>query len=92
MSDITPAHGKTETFYNYDGAVQPMLFFDSSVRTFDAADSNGGWIPNRPQDADTRRVVGTNEPPFPVRFNWTRGGLRGLDFGAPDVDTGQPRN
>ena len=92
MSDLTPGHIRQGDAYNYDGARHPMLFFDASVRVLDPVDSNPGWLPNAPQETDVRKVVNRDEPPFPVRFNWTRGGLRGIDFGSAEIDTGQPRD
>ena len=92
MGDMTPKHGREEQYYNSDGARQPLLFFDGSVRVQDAAESNPGWIANQPQSTNTAKSPGGGAPAVPVRFHWTRGGLRGVDFGGSDIDTGQPRN
>lgn len=91
LSDITPGHGQGESIYNYDGARQPLLFFDGSVRVQDPADSNPGWLPNDPTETDVRKVASTGAPPFPVRFMWTRGGLQGVDYNGVEIDTGQRR-
>jgi prepilin-type N-terminal cleavage/methylation domain-containing protein len=84
-------------WYAYDSASQPLLFFDGSVSVRTARDSNPGWDPTA---KDTSRVTrylywptefepptvggGPNEEVI-GRFRWTRGGLRGIDYGGGEI-------
>jgi hypothetical protein len=77
----------------------PLLFFDASVGVRTTTDSNPGWRPNSP---DFPCHVFTASPDIQPPscpdadvivkgvYAWTRGGLKGIDFGALPLDTGQP--
>jgi len=103
MHDAEGRHfGKQPQWYGYDVCRQPVLAFDGScvVRTSDTY--NPGWIPNQPSSPRPSRVVyqprAWEAPTFTGRptdvtdgkIRWTRGGIRGIDFGGTEVDTGQP--
>jgi prepilin-type N-terminal cleavage/methylation domain-containing protein len=78
--------------YADESAKQPMLFFDASVRIEAAAESNPGFQPRNPASSDPTILVdgaGTSRREYLGRFRWTRGGLRGIDFGGGEVNTGQ---
>jgi prepilin-type N-terminal cleavage/methylation domain-containing protein len=104
MFEHNDYHGsKSNPFFAYDDAAPRILFFDASVRTEKSADSNRGWDPNSPTSADTFYSIYTpllTEPdpigdasePLPVLYRFTRGGLGGIDFGAKEINTGQPIN
>lgn len=78
--------------YADEAAKQPMLFFDASVRIEGAADANPGFQPRNPASPDPTILMdgaGASRREYPGRFRWTRGGLRGIDFGGGEVNTGQ---
>jgi hypothetical protein len=73
-----------------------LLFFDGSVVDRKTIDANLGWQPNAPSGGPTlvRYQPYRYEPPtsngqlaeiFPGRYRWTRGGLKGVDFGGSEV-------
>src|SRR5690606_21943591 len=103
MHDSHQRHfsNKPPRYYAYPDARMPLIFFDGSVRTEITDDSNWGWVPNSPRsNAWTRFTyqpgLWEGPPPLPAEalvtahYRWTRGGLRGADFGAWEVTTGQP--
>ncbi len=82
-----------DTLFLIPGARQPILFFDGSVSVRDTNDSNPGFRPLDPMSPEPSliEVPGDEASPFPGVYRWTRGGLRGIDFGGDEVSTGQPR-
>lgn len=103
MQDSEQRHfGKRRYFYAVSGARQPLLTFDGSVSTRITGDTNPGWQPNDPASASPTEFSyywtggwaaptthgGTLER-MVGHYRWTRGGLRGVDFGGQEVDTGQ---
>ncbi|MEZ6241751.1 MAG: prepilin-type N-terminal cleavage/methylation domain-containing protein [Phycisphaerales bacterium] len=90
-------------WYGYPEAKGSQLFFDSSVRPEATSDSNPGFLPNDPSNPDsfcTKYTPLTTDPQpqgdpdktYWVRYRFTRGGLRGVDYGGSDINTGQPAN
>ncbi len=90
-------------YYAYEQAKSSQLFFDSSVRAFATSESNPGFDPNNPGDASTICLkytplstdpdpVGDPGRDLPVWYRFTRGGLRGVDYGGSDINTGQNRS
>ncbi len=90
-------------FYAYPEAKSSQLFFDSSVRPEPTSEANAGFRPNDPSNPDSFCVTYTpltTDPPeygplgktYWVRYRFTRGGLRGVDYGGSDINTGQPAN
>jgi prepilin-type N-terminal cleavage/methylation domain-containing protein len=81
-------------YYAIENAEQPLLFFDGSVRTKRTDDSNPGFDPRDPTNPDPTRVLYGHPSPDKRLVNgwyrWTRGGLRGVDFGGSEISTGQP--
>ncbi len=102
MFEFNDYHGgRNNPFFAYDEAAPKILFFDASVRSEKSADSNRGWDPANPTSADTGyskytplstepAPIGDPEALLPVLFRFTRGGLAGIDFGAKEINTGQP--
>ncbi len=105
--DLYQRHFGKDMFYAHPEARQPLLAFDGNVNTRQTADSNQGWDPRRDEsDPDpTRFDYEPEEWEAPLRtggwdgaeevqgyYRWTRGGLRGIDFGGEEISTGQPRN
>ncbi|MFG0327704.1 MAG: type II secretion system protein [Phycisphaerales bacterium JB037] len=104
MMDSHGRHkGNVQLYYGYRDSTQPLLFFDSSVREGATKDANRGWNPASPTSRTPSRITYTPaeyEPPLrdgsygggDVNFGyyrWTRLGLKGIDFGAREVDSGQ---
>ncbi len=89
-------------FYAYPRAKSNQLFFDTSVRAERTGDSNPGFDPNNPSGVAPAVVYdpapGAADPPplhnplgdtLRGHYRWTRGGLRGVDYGGDEIDTGQ---
>ncbi len=95
-------HGSSnQPFYAYAEASPQQLFFDVSVRAEKSGESNCGWDPTNPTSADTFYYkytplstepdpIGDPQRLLPVRYRFTRGGLAGNDYGASEINTGQP--
>lgn len=96
MHDTHQRHGAKTLFFAHPNAIQPVLHFDSAVVDRRTADSGLGWRPNEPQNPGFTTITYTPyryEPPtstgapseaFAGRYRWTRGGIKGIDFG-PEV-------
>jgi prepilin-type N-terminal cleavage/methylation domain-containing protein len=90
--DTFDRHFADEPDYVYfqPGARQPILFFDGSVSVRDTNSANEGFQPNNPSSPDPTLIkISSSGDSFPGYYRWTRGGLRGLDFGGSEVSTGQ---
>ncbi len=96
LHDTHQRHAKKKLFFAHPDASQPLLFFDGSVVDRKTRDANLGWIPNSPNAGPTIITYAPYryEPPtsngaateaWPGRYRWTRGGLKGVDFGAQEV-------
>ena len=96
---------KPGIFYAYPTAVTSQLLFDGSVGASKTEDANPGFRPNQanlPQPSWMNympRDLTFEPPPLIDKVNgdrvdgyyrWTRGGLTGVDYGAKEVNTGQP--
>ncbi len=90
-------------FYFYPEAKSSQLFFDSSVRAEPTNEANPGFDPNNPTSADSfcqpYTPLSTDPPHYGdpnseywVRYRFTRGGLRGVDYGGSEINTGQDPN
>lgn len=97
MHDTIQRHGHRKLFFAHPDVVQPVLQFDSAVVTRKTADSGPGWRPNFPDQGPTVITYKPYqyEPPtstgavsedFVGRYRWTRGGLKGVDFGPEVTD------
>jgi hypothetical protein len=87
------------TYYGFDTSKCVVLFFDSSVSLRASKDANNGnaqpRIPDNltstvPYDADGQTpdpAPPSGPMPSHVRFLFTRGGLKGVDFGGGEVFT-----
>ncbi len=91
-------------YWHYPQAVVNVAAFDGSVSARKTGDSNPGWDPNdatRPNPVCIRyqpwdnglypKPVGDPNAAFPQGYRWTRGGLRGLDWGGQEITTGNTR-
>ncbi len=105
--DLYQRHFGKDMFYAHAEARQPLLFFDGNVTTHTTGDSNPGWNPRRdeanpdpqvyeyePEEWEAPLHNGATEGSETVQgyYRWTRGGLRGIDFGGEEISTGQPRD
>lgn len=83
---------KPGTLYFEDGTRQPILFFDGSVSVRLTSDANLGFQPLDPTSSGPTmiQVSSAPTPTHPGYFRWTRDGLRGIDFGGSEINTGQP--
>lgn len=96
MMDQFARHASRPSFYAYPDAVQPLLFFDSSVREIRTDTANHGADPNNLLDPRPLMITyvpnaargepatrkGTPTESVPARYQWTKNGLRGADVGA----------
>ncbi len=97
-------HGKKPLYHAYPEAVVPLMMWDGAVGARRTGDANLGFNPTTPNSANPTQYVYAPyilgfEPPTasgaatdPVKgyYRWTRGGLRGVDFGGREIYTGQP--
>ena len=97
LHDTHQRHARRQLFFAHPDASQPVLHFDSSVVERKTIDSNLGWLSNAPQFGPTAIVyepfqfepptsTGAQREIFPGRYRWTRGGLKGIDFGPEVTD------
>lgn len=91
-------------YHAYEQASAALVFWDGSVRFERTEDGNQGFRPDSPTVAAPTSYwynpsyYGFEPPPLSGavqdrvlgHYRWTRGGLKGIDFGAGEVDTGQP--
>jgi hypothetical protein len=96
--------GRLNLFYAYPEAIVSMLMFDGSVQLRMSQNANQGFQSNQPASPAPTYLqyqprITPWEPPTPTGntydvlkgwYRWTRGGLRGVDFGGREIDTGQP--
>lgn len=80
----------------YAASRQPLLMYDASVNVRRSGDSNPGANPNTGPGSAAPQISyapSAIEPPSPGNlmglpyYTWTRGGLRGIDYGGNDVQT-----
>lgn len=91
MFDTYARHGSgsDDLLFFEPGASQPILFFDGSVSRRETDDANPGFWPKFPANESPTLISNDDGEFFPAAFRWTRGGLRGIDFGGQEVNTGQ---
>lgn len=101
MKDSEQRHfGKRRYFYAVSGARQPLLAFDGSVSTRITSETNPGWRPNDPTNPEPTRfsyyyaggwvAPTTHGGALELsvgHYRWTRGGLRGVDFGGGEIQS-----
>jgi Tfp pilus assembly protein PilE len=90
--------GSRVVYGAYDEARVPILFADGSVGVRATNDSNLGFIPNSPTNPNPFRGYYYPDPNYEPptlngvsaelvtgHYRWTKPGLRGRDFGGPEV-------
>jgi len=82
---------RRQLFYAYSDARAPILFFDTSVRTFKTSDTDRGFNPATPNSPAPTSFAYTPDPWEPGtrngtasevvvgHYRWTRNGIRGID-------------
>ena len=96
--------GKNQYYFLDPEAREPLLMFDGSGNVARTGDANPGWTPRNPPKADY--LIKYNPDPgdtwypaprdptggdlWPAVYDFTRGGLLGVDFGGDAINTGQP--
>jgi prepilin-type N-terminal cleavage/methylation domain-containing protein len=83
---------KRPLFYAYPVASQPLLFADGQVTLRKTGDANQGWNPRTPSQptlyyytpapAEPPTLSGAERDPVIGYYRWTRGGLKGIDYGG----------
>lgn len=92
-------HGRRDRFFAMRDAAQPLAFFDGHVTMKKTSDANPSFQPNNPGSTgptviryepegwEPPTTTGNLSEPVAGMFRWTRGGLKGLDFGGNEIDT-----
>jgi hypothetical protein len=91
-------HASKPRYFGYPNARQPLLFMDASVVDHATRDADPGFQPNDPANPNPTILnynptgVAADWEPAPTNpggdngllgyYRWTRGGLRGRDFGG----------
>ncbi|MFI4897144.1 MAG: type II secretion system protein [Phycisphaerales bacterium JB059] len=86
----------------YPDAKCSVLMFDASAGARATQDANLGFNPNDPTSEEPYmqryipistdpQVSGDPDELYAARYLLTRGGLKGVDYGGSEVNTGQPR-
>jgi prepilin-type N-terminal cleavage/methylation domain-containing protein len=100
MYDYNQRHyGKRAPFWGLATSRQPLLFFDGSVTIRTSQEANVGWgdprnpastaasiVTYSPQGHEPRPVTNATSDQGNGRYRWTRGGLKGVDFGGREVN------
>ena len=95
--------GFPRKYFAIPDARVPVLMFDGSSSVRQTNEANPGFQPNNPSSPDPTRYT---HLPFGDEgdaldpdgdevigwYKWTRGGLRGIDFGGREINTGQPQD
>jgi len=100
--------GNRGPYYGLPECREPLLMFDGSVSVRRTAEANPGWDPKEPEgccdtylyqpfpwepEATTGADIGGGGIDIVHGYyQWTRLGLRGLDFGGKELKTGQSDN
>lgn len=100
----THERGKSWRYFADPEATIPVALIDGSVQLIATRDVNPGWDPLAPASGGSTTFYYTpsaeerprDEAPagmeavYAAYYRFTRGGVRGVDVGAPEIDTGQP--
>ena len=102
MMDSVDRYSKDELYYAFPDARNLVLMFDGSGSQRVTGDANVGWDPTDPTDDGPSEMTYSPDRPgelwesqarageiVPGYYRYTRGGLKGVDFGGGEIDTGQ---
>lgn len=92
--------GDRRPYFGLEEARVAMLMFDGSAGVRMTADANPGWRPRtpdvpcstyfyQPSPWEPETISGDLNDFAKGHYSWTRGGLKGLDYGGLPLDTGQ---
>jgi prepilin-type N-terminal cleavage/methylation domain-containing protein len=100
--DSESRHQGRDQFYAIPSSRVPLTLFDSSAQYLQTSEANEGWNPSQPASPRPARFAynprdweaptstgAVAEPIYAAYYRWTRGGLKGADFSAGEIDTGQ---
>jgi hypothetical protein len=90
-------------FYAIEDVREPLLFFDGSVRVETTGECNEGFNPKWPRSSaptwyhydptilgfEPQTRSGDQYDVVKGYYRWTRGGLKGIDYGGGEINTGQ---
>jgi prepilin-type N-terminal cleavage/methylation domain-containing protein len=96
---------KFEYYHANDNAASPTAMFDGSVFARNNNDINNGFNPSTPTTKaytiynydpsilgfEAPTASGARIDRVKGKYRWTRGGIRGVDFGSNEINTGQMR-
>ncbi|TVS06887.1 MAG: hypothetical protein EA423_05135, partial [Phycisphaerales bacterium] len=102
LHDYEDRHfSRVNTFYAYPDARVLMATYDGSVQARRTDTTNPGWQPRSPASPlpttfpydpmpqQWRAGLNGRNPQVAAHYRWTRGGLKGIDFGGREIGTGQ---
>ncbi len=99
MHDNFDRYSKDELYFGFLDAKVTILMYDLSANVRVTDDSNPGWVPTAPTSSTPTRYTylggsawesqNRKDQPVDGHYRWTRGGLKGIDFGGTEIDTGQ---
>ena len=103
--DFHDRHSAKHEFYHaHEQAASPLTLFDGSVHSIRTSDTNLGFDPKSPTRQaviynydpsilgfEPPTISGNRFDRVTVHYRFTRGGLKGVDFGAGEIYTGQNR-
>ncbi len=99
MHDSVDRYSKNEIYYAFPDAKSLTLMFDLSANVRVTDDSNLGWNPSTPTSPTPMRFKYSPASQWESQlradeevdgyYRYTRGGLRGVDFGGSEIATGQ---
>lgn len=85
----------TGIWYAYEEAKCNLLFFDGSVSRRPTEEAGAGWNPGSPDRLFMRKYTPLDKFPIWIDgdhrrrlhlwYRWTRGGLKGVDFGGKEI-------
>ena len=100
MHDNVDRYSKTELYHAFPDAKSTILMFDLSASVRVTDDCNEGWLPNSPTSPNPTRYVFVGGSQWEPQaradslvtgyYRWSRGGLKAIDYGGTEIDTGQP--
>jgi len=96
IHDGIARHQGDQQYFAYDDSKVVMAFFDSSGGARTTGDANVGWNPRspgagkplfryNPENWEPRTKTGLPSDLVFGRYRWTRGGLKGVDYGGEEV-------
>jgi prepilin-type N-terminal cleavage/methylation domain-containing protein len=104
MDDNGRHSGRIDRYYAHEDAKVVLHMYDGSASFRATRDANIGWNPTSPKAARATiysyiprpwepPTIDPNRPSDRVTgyYRWTRGGLKGVDFEANEINTGQMR-